>query len=119
MEKDIVVKNNGKDVQLTKGEYVCNEYWLNHILRARYWYWASEKKITVRLQHIIHADLCMAEWFDNNPLLQMHPSTVQQICDKICVKLDVQDHDGMMDTAELRGNDFDFEQLFNWANGEI
>ena len=25
----------------------------------------------------------------------------------------------MMDTAELRGNDFDFKQLFNWADGEI
>ena len=91
VEKDTVVQNDEKDLQLTKGEYLCDGYWLNHIPRARYWYLVGEKKITVRLQQILHADLCMAELADDNPLLQLHPSTVRQICDKICVKLDVQD----------------------------
>ena len=28
-------------------------------------------------------------------------------------------HDSMMDTDKLSGNDFDFEQQFSWADGEL
>ena len=104
---------------MTEGEYICDEYWLNHVPRTGHWYWVGKKKTTVQLQQILHANLSMAERANINPLLELQSSTMQQISDKICMKLDMHDHDCMMDTAELRGKKIDFEQLFNRADGEM
>ena len=76
-------------------------------------------KITVRLHQILHANLDTVEWTEDNPLPILNPSILRQICDKCCVRLDVHEHDSTMDTAELRGNDFNFEQQFSRADGEL
>ena len=61
----------------------------------------------------------MVEWTEDNPLPILNPSILRQICDKCCVKLDVHEHDSMMDTAELRGNYFNFEQHFSRVDCEL
>ena len=61
----------------------------------------------------------MVEWTEDNPLPILNPFILRQICDKCCVKLDVHEHDSMMDTAELRRNYYNFEQQFSRADGEL
>ena len=111
VEKDEVIRVDRKDVQLFAGEWVCDGIWLNHVPRAKNWYFVGNKKVTVRLKGLLHADLDMMPISADNPLPRINRRVKEQVLPLNPIKVSDYDHDYMMDEAHRR-EDFDFEEDF-------
>ena len=105
----VTIGAEDKEYQLFKGEWVAKGKWLCNVPRAAHWYYVGEVEVLVRMQQTLNSNLDLAPHSDSNPLPQLHASTLIQVLPLNPVKLDVNDHDWMMDEI-LRREDFTFEE---------
>ena len=118
VEANVVVQNGEEDVQLFKGEWVCDGVWLNPVKGARHWYNVGETTVTVRMQSVLHTDLDMNPLSDNNPAPRgMKVPLKQYLASSSAIKLCADDHDELMDEAQRR-EDFDFEEKFTFDDDD-
>jgi hypothetical protein len=93
----LLVGDTQIQMQVLSVNWVCNGRWLNQVHRAKIWYTVGDVSVPVRMQNVLSANLDMTTASQENPLPRMSQAVLDNIMLLHPIKLDVLDHDFMMD----------------------
>ncbi len=83
-------------------DWICNGIWLDQVACAKYWYTVGETIVPVCMKNVLHANLMMTPNSADNPLPRLHPTVRDHVLLLKQQKLQLIDHDFMMDEIHWR-----------------
>jgi len=112
IEEDGLYEVEGVDepIQLAKGEFVCEAYWMYKIDGAPQWYTPSEYRGFIRMQQVLAPNLEMTPVSDGCQLPRsMSPSQIRELIEKGAMNISDYHH-ALLIEESLRRAQMDFEE---------